>query len=122
MARRGAVVYERVALLSSKKLSDVGHSDLQLKSAGHTIERLHPLTFKFLAVLVKVNEPGSHNQPSGIQQRVRRTYDRWLYGKSSRAVCPRCGLRRDRFPDPSHARFRSLRRIAGPSRGLSIRG
>ena len=66
MAGRRAVVDQRAAFFGFQELCDIGHPDFQFQRRGYAVERLDALAFRFLAVLVQVNESRSDHEAAGM--------------------------------------------------------
>ncbi len=66
MAGGSAVVNERVPFLRLQKLGHVGRANLHFERRGHAVERFDALAGKLLAVLVQVDEAGSDDEASGV--------------------------------------------------------
>jgi len=66
MAGRGTVVNERVPFFCFEELSDIGRADFQFERGGYAVKRFHSLALHLLTVLMQVNESGSDDQASGM--------------------------------------------------------
>ena len=69
MARRGAEVHERLALSQLQEGGDLRHADLELEGRRDAVLHLEPVVLGVLAVLVQVDEAGSHDEALRVEHR-----------------------------------------------------
>src|ERR1700675_4864613 len=62
MARRRAVMDQRVAFLGLQELGDVRGPDFQIQCCRYSVQSLEALTLQLLAVLVQIDEAGSDHE------------------------------------------------------------
>src|SRR5271169_7084551 len=67
MARRGAVVDQRMSVFLLEKGSDLGNANFQLERGGHAVEGLHATAGDVLSVLVKIDEAWGDNHALGAE-------------------------------------------------------
>ena len=59
---------QRVAVFGFEEFGDIGDADFHFQSGGYAVEGLDALAGEPLAVLVQVNESGSHHQASDVDR------------------------------------------------------